>query len=118
MYLQKGVRWIPNYLVDLDGAGKATVKLQATLINEMIDLDKVTVNLVVGVPSFLFKDMIDPMALGQTIAQLTPYLESDQQIANNYSNAVMTQTGRMGGMRPARPAADLGPDVADGGQNE
>ena len=60
------------YLVDLDGTGKATVKLQATLINEMIDLENVTANLVVGVPSFLFKGTIDPMALGQTVAQLTP----------------------------------------------
>lgn len=116
MYLQKGVRWIPNYLVDLDGAGKATVKLQATLINEMTDLENVTANLVVGVPSFLFKDTIDPMALGQMIAQLTPFMGSDQQLGNNYSNSIMTQTARMTEMRP--PGADLGPDVAGGGQNE
>ena len=117
MYLQKGVRWIPNYLVEIDGAGKAVVKLQATLINEMTDLDGVTVNLVVGVPSFLFKDTIDPMALGQTIAQLTPYMEADNQIANNYSNSMMTQTARMTEVRPRQPGGDLGPDVA-GGQSE
>jgi hypothetical protein len=118
MYLQKGVRWIPNYLVDLDGAGKATLKLQATLINEMTDLDNVTANLVVGVPSFLFRDTIDPMALGQTIAQLTPYMESDQQLPNNYSNSIMTQTARMTEMNRRQPGADLGPEVAGGGQNE
>jgi hypothetical protein len=118
MYLQKGVRWIPNYLVDLDGAGKATVKLQATLINEMTDLENVTANLVVGVPSFLFKETIDPMALGQTIAQLTPYMETDNQLGNNYSNSMMTQTARMTEISRRPPGADLGPDVAGGGQNE
>src|SRR6266851_2882008 len=109
MYLQKGVRWIPNYLVDLDGAGKATVKLQATLINEMTDLENVTANLVVGVPSFLFKETLDPMALGQTLAQLTPYMQSDQQLATNYSNSMMTQTARMTEINQRPPAADLGP---------
>jgi hypothetical protein len=118
MYLQKGVRWIPNYLVDLDGAGKATVKLQATLINEMTDLENVTANLVVGVPSFLFKETIDPMALGQTLAQLTPYMQSDQLLPNNYSNSMMTQTARMTEINQRPPAADLGPEVAGGEQNE
>jgi hypothetical protein len=53
-YLQKGIRWIPNYRVDIDGKGNATVELQATLINEMVDLDDVTTNLVIGVPNFFF----------------------------------------------------------------
>src|SRR5262245_37525263 len=38
VYLQKGVRWIPSYQVEIDGAGKAAVKLQATLLNELTDL--------------------------------------------------------------------------------
>jgi hypothetical protein len=118
MYLQKGVRWIPSYLVDLDGNGKAAVKLQATLINEMTDLNDVTVNLVVGVPSFMFKDTIDPMALGQTIAHLTTYMEGDQQMANNYSNSMMTQLARTNEVRQRNPVVDLGPAVADGSQNE
>lgn len=117
MYLQKGVRWIPNYLVELDGNGKANVKLQATLINEMIDLEDVTVNLVVGVPSFMFKDMIDPMALGQTIAQLAQLAE-DPGLGNSISNAMMSQVAVQPRSAP-RPAGggDLGPDIG-GGQNE
>jgi hypothetical protein len=118
MYLQQGMRWIPNYLVELDGSGKATVKLQATLLNEMTDLDNVTVNLVVGVPSFLFKDTIDPMALGQTLARLTTYMESDQRLPNNYSNSIMTQGIRTNDPSPRTGSGDLGPEVAGGGKNE
>src|SRR5439155_14958723 len=32
-YLQKGLRWIPQYRVELDAQGKAVIKLQATLLN-------------------------------------------------------------------------------------
>ena len=34
IYLQRGIRWIPEYRVEIDGKGEARVKLQATLINE------------------------------------------------------------------------------------
>src|SRR5204862_985943 len=53
VYLQKGVRWIPSYKVEIDGNGKAVVKLQATILNELTDLENVTCNLVVGVPTFM-----------------------------------------------------------------
>ena len=38
MYVQKGLRWIPGYRSTLDGKGKAAIKLQATLVNELTDL--------------------------------------------------------------------------------
>ncbi|TWT45376.1 hypothetical protein RAS1_17990 [Phycisphaerae bacterium RAS1] len=94
-YLQRGVRWIPSYRVEIDGAGKAKVKLQATLINELVDLDDATAHLVIGVPSFYFKDTIDPIALQQTIAQLSQYFgqpgQSGQMQQYAFSNALMTQ---------------------------
>src|SRR5918992_134567 len=73
MYVQRGVRWIPNYKVTLDGKGAATVRRQATLLNELTDLEDVTAHLVIGVPSFAFKDTTDPMSLQQQIAALSQY---------------------------------------------
>ncbi|MHC4214873.1 MAG: hypothetical protein ACYSWP_16040, partial [Planctomycetota bacterium] len=35
VYVQRGIRWIPSYRIDIDGDGNAVVKLQATLINEL-----------------------------------------------------------------------------------
>ncbi|MCK7535570.1 MAG: hypothetical protein MZV63_33580 [Marinilabiliales bacterium] len=61
VYLQRGLRWIPGYQVELDAAGGATVKLQATLVNDLVDLDDAEVNLVVGVPSFAFAETVDPI---------------------------------------------------------
>ena len=75
IYLQKGIRWIPGYKVTIDGKGSAVVKLQATLINEMLDLQDTTANLVVGVPSFAMKDTVDPMSLQNTLAGLSQYFQ-------------------------------------------
>lgn len=127
-YLQKGIRWIPSYRVEIDGKSKAVVKLQATLLNELTDLEDVTVNLVVGVPSFMFKDTLDPLALSQhiqqTAAQLSQYFETNSRTAHGLSNAMMTQTAR-GGEHHAQHAApaparepNLGPDVASSGKSE
>ena len=48
MYVQRGLRWIPSYKIAIDGKGTAAVRLQATIINELADLDDVTANLVIG----------------------------------------------------------------------
>jgi hypothetical protein len=126
-YLQKGVRWIPSYKVELDGKGNATLKLQATLLNELADLDDVSVNLVVGVPSFAFKDTTDPMALQQTLAQLSQYFQPDgldrnSPLASNFSNAMMTQQAlRVSDYRAASGPAlggSLGPEIGDAGKSE
>jgi len=107
-----------------DGKGSATVQLQATLLNELTDLEDVTAHLVIGVPSFAFKDTTDPMSLQQQIAALSQYFQEGAQIGNNFSNAVMTQGQRMmeqrggnappGGVQPI----DLGPEVASSGKTE
>jgi hypothetical protein len=144
LYLQKGIRWIPSYKVAIDGKGQAVVRLQATLINELTDLDDVTANLVIGVPSFAFAATPDPIALQQSAAQLSQYfvqqgsVGSNTAIAGNFdnssfalSNGIMTQVARqqarMGEVRGAAgdaqqadpvAAGDLGPDVASGGKSE
>ena len=71
VYLQKGLRWIPNYKVTIDGRGKAALELQSTLINDLTDLEDVTVHLVIGVPTFAFADMIDPISLQQVAAEVS-----------------------------------------------
>jgi hypothetical protein len=122
VYLQKGLRWIPSYKITLDNQGNANVKLQATLINELTDLEDVTANLVVGVPSFAFKDTLDPIALQKEAVKLSGYFQQGNYMQNMASNAIVTQTARMSERRAdpviEQPAADLGPDVADSTRNE
>jgi hypothetical protein len=123
-YVQKGIRWIPSYKIDIDGEGNAVVKLQATIINELTDLENVKANLVIGVPSFAFKDTIDPIALQQTFAQLSPYFQADSRTAYGFSNAIATQAARGANessqypnMRQ-NPAVDLGPELKGSEKNE
>jgi hypothetical protein len=120
-YLQKGVRWIPSYKVELDGKGQATMKLQATIINELTDLVDTDLNLVIGVPTFAFKDTLDPMALQQNLAQLSEYFQGrgdDNRIANNFSNAIMSQSARMSEYRSSTPPPNDGPDLPEGTKTE
>ncbi len=70
MYVQKGVSWVPQYRLVLDGKGNARLYLQASLVNLLTDFHNATVNLVIGVPSFAYKDTPDPIALQQTFAQV------------------------------------------------
>jgi hypothetical protein len=122
MYLQKGLRWIPGYKIDLDGAGKAHVKMQATLVNELSDLKNTNMNLVVGVPSFAFKDTTDPIAIQQTIAALSPYFGPSGQTSNFFGNAQMLQSNDaslyMANRSTPNVPAPNNPEVTGSDQNE
>jgi len=125
VYLQRGLRWIPNYRVEIDGKGKSHLKLQATLINELADLADVKANLVIGVPTFAFQETLDPMSLQQAAAQLSNYFRRDARTAYAFSNAIMSQSARMTEQRapaeeppPGGRVMDLGPEVAGGRKNE
>jgi hypothetical protein len=109
-YLQYGIRWIPSYKITLDGKGNARVEMQATLVNDIIDLNDVDATLVVGVPKFQFAGQIDPIALQQTIGTLESHFAR-----NNLSNALMTQvpSDNAGIINPPS-----GPDVMGGEKNE
>ena len=123
VYVQRGIRWIPSYRIDIDGKGNAIVKLQATIINELADVEDVKAHLVIGVPKFAFENTLDPISLQQTVAQLSRHFRPDSQAAYAFSNMIMSQAARP--VRRAEVPAgnggdtlDLGPDVAGSGKNE
>lgn len=124
LYVQRGIRWIPEYKVVLEGQNRATLRLQATIINEVTDLEDVTVHLVVGVPSFMFKDSVDPMSLQQAVAQLSAHFRPENRTAQMFSNAIMSQVAMPVDPGDANPGAsgtprlDLGPDIKDAGKAE
>jgi hypothetical protein len=124
-YVQKGLRWIPSYRVTIGSGGKARVQLQATLVNELVDLDNATANLVVGVPTFAFKEMVDPMALQETVARLGAYFDSQSASGGALSNAIMSQVAgtddsrlRDESFRRATPASAPGPEITGAEQDE
>lgn len=120
MYLQKGFRWIPHYRVDLMADGKARVQLQATLLNELADIEGVTCHLVIGVPNFEFAGQLDPMALSRTLTQLSPYFDQNAQMGGMLSNAIQSQIVMPEARaRQALSAdTDLGPELPTGARHE
>ncbi|HLY75865.1 MAG TPA: hypothetical protein VKU80_17230 [Planctomycetota bacterium] len=115
MYLQKGIRWIPSYRIEIDGKSQAKVQLKATLINEIADLENVDAHLVVGVPSFVFKESPDPVSLQRTVAELSRYFQPDSQTAYAFGNALYSQSERASqprapGPAPEAPAGDGSPE--------
>jgi hypothetical protein len=121
VYVQRGVRWIPNYRIDIDSDGNAKIKLQATIINELADIEDVKAHLVIGVPKFAFEKTVDPISLQQTVAQLSSHFRPDSQSAFAFSNAIMTQAEmpvRRIDVPDSGSTLDLGPDVAGSGKNE
>jgi hypothetical protein len=118
-YLERGIRWIPSYRINIDGKGNAELELRATLVNELLDLENVTANLVIGAPSFMFADTVDPIALQAAVVQLAQHAGPASQFGN-FSNAIMTQQAHAAPQyqRPEGSALDLGPEVADSGKNE
>jgi len=118
-YIQRGLRWIPEYRIELKD-GKAHIRLQATIVNELADLQDVKANLVVGVPSFLMQGELSPLALREVGLRLGRYFQPPSRgggggsSAPYLSNAMMSQVAM-----PAREARGVeagGPDIgADAG---
>jgi hypothetical protein len=115
MYVQKGLQWIQAYRIDIDGVGKAAVQFEATLVNDLVDLDKATVHLVIGVPKFEFAGQIDPISLQQEAAQVAQWTPQQSQFSNVLSNARMSQVAAY---QDSPAAPQDGPKVAGAEANE
>jgi len=73
---------------------------------------------VIGVPSFAFKDTMDPIALQQSVAELSPYFQKDRM--SNLSNAIASQVVALDerSAQPARGGPNLGPDIPESTKSE
>jgi hypothetical protein len=117
LYLQKGLRWIPGYRIELKDSKTAKLVLNAELVNDLADFSGTDLKLVVGVPSFLMKDTLSPLALREANLQLSSYLNPPGAggRVNAFANQVMSQA--------AMPVGDMaapaeGPNIPDEGQRE
>jgi hypothetical protein len=90
--LESGLRWIPEYRIDIDGAGAAHVRLQATLVNDLADLDHAAVRLVVGVPKFDFGDLADPVSLQADLVDTASRMRRDSRLLYAAENSIQTQS--------------------------
>jgi hypothetical protein len=93
--LERGIRWIPAYRVEVKGSPvkEAKLELEATLINELSDLKNSEVYFVVGVPHFLFQETMSPLSMNSAFAGVSSYFErgAGNSRRDSFSNAIMTQ---------------------------
>jgi hypothetical protein len=83
-YLQKGISWIPSYLVNIENPEKARITMKAVLINDVEVLEDAEVFFVVGYPNFVYADVLSPLALGQALNQFIGALEGGDRRRNEY----------------------------------
>ena len=93
--LERGIRWIPAYRVEVKGSPvkEAKLELEAMLINELADLQNSEVYFVVGVPHFLFQETMSPLSMNTAFAGVSSYFQSGTRNnrRDSYSNAIMSQ---------------------------
>ena len=95
-YLAKGITWAPSYIVDITETGKALLSAKAAVINEVCDLDDVTIQLVTGFPHLQFSDIASPLALKESLAQFLQSLvrgESEREGLGVMSNVMRQNMG-------------------------
>jgi hypothetical protein len=95
-YLAKGITWAPSYMVDIADPDRARISAKAAVIDEVCDLEAVTIQLVTGVPHLKFADAVSPLALKQTLAQFLQslaWVQSDR----GRPGGVMSQIAGGGG---------------------
>jgi hypothetical protein len=83
-YLQKGISWIPSYLVNIEDPEKARITMKAVLINDVENLEDAEVFFVVGYPNFVYADVLSPLTLGQALNQFIGALEGGDSRRNEY----------------------------------
>lgn len=99
-YLQKGISWVPSYLVNIQDSEKAGITMKSTVINDAENLEDVNVFFVVGYPNFIYADVLSPMALEESITQFITGLEGGGRRREEYgrlSNVMSQQTVSFGG---------------------
>lgn len=97
-YLQRGIGWLPSYLVHLKDDKKAQIVLRAELVNDAEDIKDATLSLVVGVPNFKYDKLVSPFVSNQSLEAFLNQLNSssnDLQYARRnmaMSNMITTQS--------------------------
>ncbi|MEQ1765751.1 MAG: hypothetical protein ABL984_21670, partial [Pyrinomonadaceae bacterium] len=89
--LERGLRWIPAYRVEVKGdpIKEAKLELEANVVNDLADLKNTEINFVVGVPHFLFQDTASPLSINTAFAGVSSNFRRDE--SNRMSNAIQSQ---------------------------
>jgi hypothetical protein len=88
-FLAKGVTWSPSYCIDITDPQTARLSAKAVVINEVMDLENISCELVTGFPNIALSDVVGPEAMSQNLAQFLQAL--DQGRSEPGRGSMMTQ---------------------------
>lgn len=103
-YLAKGITWAPSYSIDLSDPKTADLTAKAVVINDAVDLENVTLDLVTGYPNLQFADITSPLSAQQSVESFLMALRRHRQ-PNPYENSLAVQmtTNAMPSAAPIGP---------------
>src|SRR6267142_281658 len=120
-YFTGGLRWIPTYRVSGELKDKAELALQGEVLNEIEDLDKAALDLVVGVPNFRFKETVSPLTLERVMRNALISAQPGLAMRNNeFSNSLNANYSQQAGVWRGRKvegtsAASMAPELSGAG---
>ena len=97
-FLEKGIRWMPSYRLELVDEKTAALSLQGEIVNDIQDLEGAMLHLVVGVPNFEQGELLSPLAYIAEMPKLSIFFPQPGQAgAGAYYMSNISQS--MGEMR-------------------
>jgi hypothetical protein len=118
-YLGKGVTWAPSYVLDISREDEAQISAKAAVINEVCNLEDVTLQLVTGFPHLQFADVMSPLALKDNLAQFLQSLIRGESRRGLRDAAIMSNVATQSagwGMREDRSGVMPSYGTAEGGK--
>jgi hypothetical protein len=87
-YMRDSIGWIPEYFIELGENNTATLRLNANVVNNALDITNAEVNFVVGVPNFQQGNLQEPLSSEQDISEILAALGGGQITYNVMSNVM------------------------------
>lgn len=107
--LTSGISWLPSYRVELGAEGHGYLQCKASIMNELMDLDKVDMELISGFPALKMTGLPSPIAMKQSMSALLSALGSDNpgtEYARSLTSNYMSQA------RTPQPVFNMAPAMA------
>lgn len=115
-FIIKGIRWIPDYKIELTSSNEATLRLSATILNEVLDIQNAQVRLMIGYPNFAFGETVSPLALRDTRQALSSFFTPPTGAPGaRYSEAIRSQTAASPSASRAESLPQETPQAEEGG---
>jgi hypothetical protein len=86
--MRDSIGWIPEYFIELGENNTATLRLNANVVNNALDITNAEVNFVVGVPNFQQGNLQEPLSSEQDISEILAALGGGQITYNVMSNVM------------------------------